>query len=153
MAQIHVVSPQGKIKILAVLSALLLFLSFPNSNLFRLLGSRWCHSHCLDASDRLEKGILDRLPNGFSVFRRSASRHPPPLSVCEHLCYNGGIPTISGIHGTLFCCFRSVDEVCAEAFQCPVFSVRCMYLDSIGVGSELDDNRVSMGKYRLFTME
>ena len=34
MTQIHVVSPQGKIKILAVLSALLLFLSFPNSNLF-----------------------------------------------------------------------------------------------------------------------
>ena len=30
MTQIHVVSPQGKIKILAVLSALLLFLSFPN---------------------------------------------------------------------------------------------------------------------------
>ena len=34
MTQIHVVSPQGKIKILAVLSALLLFLSFPNLNLF-----------------------------------------------------------------------------------------------------------------------
>ena len=34
MTQIHVVSPQGKIKILAALSALLLFLSFPNSNLF-----------------------------------------------------------------------------------------------------------------------
>ena len=32
--QIHVVSPQGKIKILAALSALLLFLSFPNLNLF-----------------------------------------------------------------------------------------------------------------------
>ena len=34
MTQIHVVSPQGKIKILAVLSAVLLFLSFPNLNLF-----------------------------------------------------------------------------------------------------------------------
>ena len=34
MTQIHVISPQGKIKILAVLSALLLFLSFPNLNLF-----------------------------------------------------------------------------------------------------------------------
>ena len=34
MTQIHVVSPQGKIKILAALSALLLFLSFPNLNLF-----------------------------------------------------------------------------------------------------------------------
>ena len=32
--QIHVISPQGKIKILAALSALLLFLSFPNLNLF-----------------------------------------------------------------------------------------------------------------------
>ena len=110
--------------------------------------------HCPDARNRHWKSAFGiGYLTGFLFFAGLLPCHPPPLPLREHLRYTGRIPTLSRIHGTLFRCFRSVTAFCAEGFQRPIFSVRCVYLDSVRMGTELADNRVSMGKHRVFAME
>ena len=140
--------------LLAILSALLLFLSFPNVNLYPFAWIAMVPFFiALTQATGWRFRILDRLLNRFSVFRRIAPCHRPTLSVRGYLHYDSRLSTPCRLYGALFCSFCRTDEGCAGAFRRTISACRCLHLDSIGMGAELDDNRIPVGQYWLFAME
>ena len=156
MYQTHLNEPQGKIKnwIFAGLSALLLFLSFPNLNLFPFAWVAMVPFFiALTRATSWKSAFWIGYLTGFLFF---AGLLPAILLLYPYaniFATMVGYLLLVGYTALYFAVFAVLTRFVPRRSQCPVFAVRGMYLDSIRMGAKLADNRVSMGKYRLFAME
>ena len=129
--------------LLAILSALLLFLSFPNVNFYpfawiAMVPLFIALTRATDWKSAFWIGYL----TGFLFFAGPTSRYRPSLSLREYLRhdirgylrYDNRLSAPCRLYGALFCSFRRTDEVCTSAFRRTISDCRCLYLDSIWNG-------------------
>ena len=140
--------------LLAIFSALLLFFSFPNVNLYPFAWIAMVPFFiALTRATGWKSAFWIGYVTGFLFFAgllpAIALLYPYANIFATMIAYL----LLVGYTGSLFCRFRRTDEVCTGAFRRTIPACRCLYLDGIGMGAELDDNRIPVGKHRLLAME
>ena len=131
---------------LAVLSALLLFLSFPNTNLFPLAWIALVPFFIAirNTGDRKSAFWLGYL-TGFLFFAGlliAIAFLYPYANIFATLI---GYLLLVGYTALYFAVFSDPDATRAVAFRCHISGCSRLYLDSIGMGAELVDDRIPVG--------
>ena len=141
--------------LLAGLSAILLFISFPNINVFPVAWVAMVPFFiALTRAPHWKSAFWIGYLTGFLFF---AGLLPAIVLLYPYANIFTTMNRLSAprrLYRCLFCRFRSTYEGCVSAIIKSLIPARCcVYLDSIGMGAELDANRISVGEYRLFAME